>query len=77
MVGVEVDLSEAARLYRMAAEQGNEWAQDSLAKMYRDGVGVDVDLSEAARLYRLAAEQGHVCSQEDLGNLLQGRPRTT
>ncbi len=55
--GVEVDLSEAASLYRLAADQGKASAQGRLADMYRDGVGVEVDLSEAARLYRLAAPQ--------------------
>ena len=67
--GVEVDLSEAARLYRMAAGQGDEWAQNSLAEMYCDGVGVEVDLKEAARLYRMAAEQGNECAQGSLADM--------
>eukprot|EP00931_Biecheleriopsis_adriatica_P043236 TRINITY_DN2472_c0_g1_i11.p4 TRINITY_DN2472_c0_g1~~TRINITY_DN2472_c0_g1_i11.p4 ORF type:complete len:103 (-),score=28.68 TRINITY_DN2472_c0_g1_i11:8-316(-) len=54
--GVEKDEVEAARLFRLAAEQGDADAQYNLGVMYRDGRGVPKDEVEAARLYGLAAE---------------------
>jgi TPR repeat protein len=55
---VAKDQREAARLYRLAAEKGNVWAQVHLGEMYESGLGVEEDEREAARLYKLAAEQG-------------------
>jgi hypothetical protein len=53
------DHAEAARLYRLAAEQGHAEARVNLGMMFEKGLGVVQDHAEAARLYRLAAEQGH------------------
>jgi TPR repeat protein len=49
---------EAVRWYRLAADQGEAWAQYSLGRMYEDGRGVRRDRVEAVRWYRLAAAQG-------------------
>ena len=38
--GVTKDVKEAARLYRLSAEQGQKSAQKRLADLYEDGVGV-------------------------------------
>ena len=56
--GVTQSYEEAARLFRLAAEQGNAEAQELLGRMYYWGSGVTGDKAEAARWYRLAAEQG-------------------
>jgi hypothetical protein len=61
------DLAEAARLYRLAADQGNADAQYRLGMMYMEGTGVGRDLVEAARLLRLAADQGDADAQYQLG----------
>ena len=45
---------------RLAAEQGNVWAQYLLGSMYYNGDGVPQDDAAAMKWYRLAAEQGHV-----------------
>ncbi len=47
--GVAKDLVEAARLLRLAADQGNADAQLSLGGMYYHGEGVARDHREAAR----------------------------
>jgi hypothetical protein len=61
------DDREAARLYRLAADQGNADAQANLATFYRDGRGgLPQDDREAARLYRLAADQGNADAQANL-----------
>jgi hypothetical protein len=65
--GLPQDYAEAARWYRLAAEQGSVEAQYGLGRMYRIGEGVPEDDAEAARFYRLAAEQGHVLAQVNLG----------
>ena len=56
--GVPQDDAEAVRWYRLAAEQGDAYAQYNLGLMYRKGEGVPQDDAEAVRWYRLAAEQG-------------------
>ncbi len=53
--------------FRPLAEQGDPWAQSSLAGAYKYGKGVTQDGKEAARWYRKAAEQGHAPAQHQLG----------
>ena len=54
------DESQALRLFRLAADQGNAYGQDNLGVFYRDGRGgLAKDDHEAARLFKLAADQGN------------------
>ena len=62
---------EAARYYRMAAEQGHSDAQFRLGNIYENGTGVAQDYSEALRYNRMAAEQGHSNAQFDIGNMYE------
>jgi TPR repeat protein len=56
--GIPQDDVEAARLYRLAAEQGEPFGQNKLATFYEEGRGgLSKDNREAARLYKLASEQ--------------------
>ena len=55
--GVPQDYNEAARWYRMAAEQGYAPAQGSLGLMYVTGEGVPKDYEKAVQWYRKAARQ--------------------
>ena len=72
--GVAQDYVEAARLYRLAAEQGHAGARCDLGLMFDCGLGVKQDKAEAVRLYRLAAEQGHAFAQFSLGRMFdEGR----
>lgn len=61
----------AARLYRLAAEQGHTVSQWRLAELCEAGRGVDQDLEEAARWYRSAANAGHMHAQFGLAFLFQ------
>jgi len=63
---VPQDYSEAARWYKLAAEQGHREAEFNLGLMYAAGDGVTRDDREAARWYRLAAEQGLAEAQFNL-----------
>ena len=67
--GVEEDCEEAARLFRMAAEQGYAYAQYSLGYMYENGEGVDEDFYEAVEWYCKSAEQGYEDARDALENL--------
>ena len=67
--GLTKEEGEAARLYRLAAEQGNAEAQTTLARFYETGRGgLAKDEPEAARLYRLAADQGNAYAQNKLAD---------
>ena len=78
------DDREAARLFKLAADQGNASAQNNLGVFYAKGRGgLTKDDREAARLYKLAANQGYAAGQVTLGvfydrgpwRLGEGRPR--
>ncbi|MEN0073068.1 MAG: tetratricopeptide repeat protein [Paracraurococcus sp.] len=62
------DDREAARLYRLAADQGFAAAQINLGVLYEKGRGgLPRDDRRAAELYRLAADQGLAAAQANLG----------
>jgi TPR repeat protein len=65
--GVPENDAEAARWFRLAADQGDALAQYNLGTMYYTGRGVPEDDAEAVRWYRLAADQGHAGAQYNLG----------
>ena len=56
--GVARDYAQALALYRLAAAQNHDGAQNSLGLMYDNGHGVARDRAEALRWYQLAAAQG-------------------
>ncbi len=64
---IKQNVPEAVRLYRLAAAQGHDIAQNNLAVMLADGRCVAQDTAEAVRLYRLAAAQGNQAAQVELG----------
>jgi len=67
-LGVRQDEAEAARWYRMAAEQGHAQAQYNISGFVEYGFGgLTPDLVEAVKWARLAAEQGHADGQKRLG----------
>lgn len=57
--GVPKDLIEAAKWYRLAAEQGDAKAQVNLGLLYNIGQGVTQNYVEAHMWWNLAAAQGH------------------
>ena len=68
--GVEVDLREAAKWYRLAAEQGDAVAQSRLSQMYAKGTGVRRNPREALKWLRSAAMAGNADSQTQLAQVL-------
>ena len=73
-----LDRAEAAKWYRLAADQGNADAQHELGLMYSLGLGVERDDAEAAKWYRKAkesyrkaAEKGDAEAQIKLGDAYQ------
>lgn len=69
-VGVEENLSAAARYYGEAAVADHAGGQYRLAEAFADGHGVERDLSWAMRWYGKAAYQGHAKAQFAYGVLL-------
>jgi hypothetical protein len=68
--GLSKDDREAARLFKLAADQGYARAQSSLAFFYESGRGgLPKDEHEAIRLYKLAADQGNSNAQAALKRL--------
>ena len=63
------DVVEAARLYRLAADEGDAKGQLGLGLAYHFGQGVLQNYAEAVRWYRLAAEQGNSQAQYNLGRM--------
>jgi hypothetical protein len=55
--GLKRDLPEAERWYRRSAEQGEPFAQASLAILFRFGKGVTQDFVEAYKWFSLAASR--------------------
>ncbi len=60
------NLFEAARYYKLAADQGNAEAQARLASLNCNGMGVPKNVEECIRLYRLAADAGVTLAQVNL-----------
>jgi TPR repeat protein len=60
---------QAARWYRVAAEQGDASAQNNLGVMYANGQGLGQDDVAAVFWYTQAAEQGHALAQYNLGGM--------
>ena len=67
--GATQNYEEAARLFRVAAAQGNLVAQALLGTMRYYGRGISRDYAEAARWLRLPAEHGHAEAQWLLATL--------
>jgi hypothetical protein len=61
--GVPQNYREAARLFRLAADQGDADAQCWIATCYIAGHGVPHEVGEGVRLLTRGAEQGHAPSQ--------------
>ena len=62
-LGVKLDKKKAERLYRMAADRGDAYAQNSLA----DLLDAEKKHEEAFRYYALAADQGYTYAENSLG----------
>ena len=67
--GGPMDLKEARKLYRLAAEQGIVEAKYNLAVMLQDGEGAPVDVKGAARQFESAARGGVTISFLHLATL--------
>jgi hypothetical protein len=61
--GIGQDLQEAVKLWTMAADHGNAYAQFDLAEIYMHGAGVPRDLDKALDLFTLAGKTLDVSKQ--------------
>ncbi|MCZ6847493.1 MAG: redoxin family protein, partial [Alphaproteobacteria bacterium] len=77
-LGVESKISEAAKWYGRAAENGDADGQKAIGDLYAKGFWGKKNSAKAATWYRKAAEQGHAGAKEalrKLGDKGQGGPR--
>lgn len=65
------DYAEAAKWYKLAADQDHAQTQSNLGVLYQAGQGVPQDHAEAARLFRLVADSGEAVGQFNLGRLYE------
>ena len=65
-LGVPRSVSEAVRLYKLAAAENLPCAQFNLGFMFQMGLGVEQDINEAIRLYKCAADQGDCDARHSL-----------
>lgn len=65
--GVKLNLKEAVKWHRKAADQKDKESQFHLGMMYDFGRGVRQDSKEAVKWYHKSAEQGYVDAQYNLG----------
>lgn len=65
--GVSEDQEEASRLYRKAAEQGDQYAQAVLGIRLQEGKGTPKNEVEALKWLRLSANQGNDVAQNMMG----------
>ena len=65
--GGPTDLVEAAKWYRLAAEQGDQYAMLQLGRLYEQGGSLGPDFSEAMKWYQSAADLGDPLGQLRLG----------
>ena len=66
---IQKDYAEAAKWYRLAAEQGDAYAQCQLGNLYKNCQGVPRNYEEAAKWYKKSSEKGVVEAQFNLGSL--------
>ena len=67
--GYKKDFVEAERWYRLAAEQGDPFAQASLGILYRFGKGIPRDYVEAFMWFYLAANQTTGGDQQSIAEM--------
>ena len=65
--GIPIDIQEAVRLYKRAADAGEPQAQNNLAILLETGNGVDQDKAAAFELYKKAAAKGNLDALDNLG----------
>lgn len=68
--GVAIDLHEAAKYYRLAANQGSVQAHFNLGILYCQGEGVSQSFVEAKTLFEFAAAQGYDCAIKSLNHCI-------
>jgi TPR repeat protein len=72
--GVAKSDAEAAKWYRIAADQGYAPAENNLGFLYAEGRGVPHDDAEAVKWYRRAADRNYAPAETSLGMMYaQGR----
>jgi TPR repeat protein len=70
-LGVDANPAEAAKWYRLAADQNYSLAQHNLGALYEQGRGVPQDQIEALKWLRLAADRNNAFAQHRIGEFYE------
>jgi TPR repeat protein len=62
---------EAAKYFKMSADQGNQDGQSRYGLFLERGTGVEQNVIEAAKYYKLSADQGDSTGQNRYGDCLE------
>jgi TPR repeat protein len=68
--GIERNPIEAAKYYKMAADQGYHVSQWNYGALLMKGEGIERNPIEAAKYYKMAADQGNSYAQSQCDRLL-------
>ena len=63
--------SEAFKIFKLLADQGDSAGQNNVGICYQCGQGVEVNKKEAFKYYKLSAKQGNLDGQNNLGQCYQ------
>jgi TPR repeat protein len=74
--GVSIDLTEAVKYYKLAADQGYAAAQNNYGYCLQQGKGISINLTEAVHYFKLAADRGDIVAQYNLGMTLRDHSTT-
>jgi len=69
--GVEKNIPEAVKWFKLAAGNGDVYAAYTLGKTFHEGDGIPQDYAEAMKWFRLAAEMGDANSQYRVAEMYQ------
>lgn len=64
--GVQKDMQEAVRYYKLASEKRSDFAVYNLAESLKKGEGVPIDIEEGNKCIKIAAENGNYLAKHDL-----------
>jgi TPR repeat protein len=67
--GVTRDLTEAFKLFELAAGQNDKWGLNNLGGMYEMGWGTAKDIAKAKDYYGQAAAKGNSAGKDNLKRL--------
>jgi TPR repeat protein len=58
-IGIERNVEEAVKYYKLSSDQGNSSGQLNNGYCLENGIGIERNVEEAVKYYKLSADQGY------------------